>query len=207
VRTNKRSRRHDDANSYFSQFCEQDKKRTNLIWLDAFPQSVQDIRIAREIRPQPLYVHILSKLFISIQTFDTVQSNLSCINKQTNKMPNTCNSASQLSCTISCGYKRGRIHDPEILLKAESNWTWPWTRWLPIHWVSLLFVCLFLCSYYAVQYKLGFNIEFVYFVNLFNKLVLTLRGSAITNNVKSDSEGSKQNFSQIETHPFAQYRM
>ena len=52
-------------------------------------------------------------------------------------------------------------------------------------------VCLFvLCSYYAVPYKLGFNSEFVYFVNLFNKLVLTSRDSAITNNAKSDSDAS-----------------
>lgn len=54
-------------------------------------------------------------------------------------------------------------------------------------WVYCLFV---LSSNYAVPYKLGFNSEFVYFVNLFNKLVLTSRDSAITNNAKSDSDAS-----------------
>ena len=58
-----------------------------------------------------------------------------------------------------------------------------------------------------MRYKLGFNSEFVYSVNLFNKLVLTSRDSVITNNAKSDSDASKQNFSRTEMHPFEQYRM
>jgi len=53
-----------------------------------------------------------------------------------------------------------------------------------------------------VPYKLGFNSEFVYSVNLYNKLVLTSGDSAITNKAKSDSDASKQNYSRTEMHPF-----